>query len=431
MNKDKSNNEAKQEAKQEDTQANAEKETVKTKPVAESNVKKNTPTTSPVKPSSKKQQPSTQTPKNLAGKISLFVSLLLIIILVSAMYWLWPIIQQEQEEIETAQKALSQYQRRLNQTLDEKSQQINQQQQQINELLSALENSLSAQQIIAQRLDAHAAQLTTLSGTSRDAWIVEEVRYLLRLANQRRLMGGDANGVMGLLGSADNLLKELDAPDLFSVREAIAKNIIALKIAPKIDREGIYLQLLALQQQVESLPSAPLKLLSKKVEEQKPEEESLSFWNKIWMSMTSIFTNIDQYVRVTHHDEPVIPVLSEEQAIAQRQQLQLIFEQAKIALLKENEVMYQESLLSAKNVLLKNFQYFQENQSLVESIQLLKNQRIIIVLPDISSSLERLDNYLLQKNINIDPSHGGDEKDNKVEETPSDAINTSVKETAI
>ena len=58
-------------------------------------------------------------------------------------------------------------------------------------------------------------EMARYSANDRDAWLLAEAQYLLRLANQRLIMAGDAVAAEALLGSADNILLAVGrcAPD--------------------------------------------------------------------------------------------------------------------------------------------------------------------------------------------------------------------------
>lgn len=62
----------------------------------------------------------------------------------------------------------------------------------------------------------------------------------MHLANQRLLTERDSGNALALLESADEILRKLNEVQLIPVREALAKNIVALKSQPLVDREGYF-----------------------------------------------------------------------------------------------------------------------------------------------------------------------------------------------
>ena len=258
------------------------------------------------------------------------------------------------------------------------------------------------QKVIEQRLEAHDTRLRNLAGTSRNDWMLAEAKYLMRLANQRLLMERGTTGAQALLESADNILMAIDAVDLFVVRDALAKDIMALKLAPTIDREGIYLQLLALIDAVEKLPPVPpaaaqpsAALPTDTVESRSVEEAiGLSWSSRFFASLKDTFADLGQFIKIRHHDEPPEPLLSDEYQANLIYNLRLMFEQAQLALLREQSTIYWQSLEQAKQWLDKYYVHYPEKTVLVEQINSLQEQSITQVLPDIWSSLEQITDYI-------------------------------------
>ena len=116
--------------------------------------------------------------------------------------------------------------------------------------LSRLSKSLES---LKAQLAKQQATLARFSGAERENWLLAETRHLLRLANQRLVMGADPVAAEALLKSADTVLRGVDDPSLHVVRAAIAKEIAALRALPKVDLEGIYLRLAALMEQADKL----------------------------------------------------------------------------------------------------------------------------------------------------------------------------------
>src|SRR5690606_20723552 len=86
------------------------------------------------------------------------------------------------------------------------------------------------------------------TGPDRGLLQVLEAEELLRLAAHRLWLSRSPQGVLALLNRADRLLADLADPGLEPVREALAADTTALKLAPQPDIEGIYLRIAALQQ---------------------------------------------------------------------------------------------------------------------------------------------------------------------------------------
>ena len=130
-------------------------------------------------------------------------------------------------------------------------------QSQLDAGISALQGESSSQaqtveSLAAQLVDVR-AELARFGANDRESWLLAEAEYLLRLANQRLIMAGDAASAQALLSSADNILRELDDAGLHEVRGAVADDLAAVRAVPQVDVEGIYLRLSALVEQAGKL----------------------------------------------------------------------------------------------------------------------------------------------------------------------------------
>ena len=349
--------------------------------------------------------------RTLAKTIIYVLCVFVLLVLIGAVaYGLWKFWQVQDARIISAQ----QQQSGLSATVDKNTNQLQQQlSNQKKQLSLFIQQSNKEQQLLQQRLDAQLAKINTLSGVSRDGWMLEEARHLLRLANQRQLTGSNVSGIVGLLEAADNLLREIDLPDLFPIREQIQNDLIALKIAPSVDREGIYLQLNSLISQVQSLPPAPLTLSLKEKSASRESEsresaeitksnaslldgtkEEKTLWQKITSSVTSAFGSLDNYVRITNHSSKIEPILSDSKHIISKENLRLMLEQAQTALLREESIVYQVSIEKATVWLDKYYGHYPEKNAMIALLDELKTQTILVQLPNVSSSLYTLSQYI-------------------------------------
>ena len=304
-------------------------------------------------------------------------------------------LQPQQQRIQLLEESIDRQQ--------ELSNRLNNQQKSADEARTATEQLLESlsnnQQLIEQRLESHANRLRDLSGTSRDDWMLAEAKYLLRLASQHLLMERGTVGAQALLKSADEILTAIDDVDLFIVRQAVAKDLMALKLAPTVDREGIYLQLAALIDTVEKLPVIPLspqRQVTPSAESAEPGHiaDDKKWYSRLWFELRDTFVNLGQFIRIRHHDKPPEPLLSDEHKYHLAHNLRLMFEQSQSALLREQSEVYRQSLEQAKQWLNQYYAHYSKKDILVEEINQLQQQPIVQFLPDISGSLEQLTQYI-------------------------------------
>ncbi len=109
-----------------------------------------------------------------------------------------------------------------------------------------------------QRVAARNAEAPTQAPQS--GWQLAETEYLLRIANRQLLVDKDFRIALGLLRSADDLLRDLDDFTLYEVRATLAEEIRSLEQAAPVNISEIYLRLDTTKRQLSSLSLALPKL---------------------------------------------------------------------------------------------------------------------------------------------------------------------------
>lgn len=271
---------------------------------------------------------------------------------------------------------------------------------------SRLQQLQNDQQQIQQRLDSYSNRLRALAGTSRDDWLLAEARYLLRLASQRLLIERGTGGAQALLESADRVLQSVEDPDIQRVRNAIANDIVRLKLARNVDRQGIYARLSALQNQLQDLPSNPLRLdvsngsgLTERplvVEGDPPpgKVQPTVWYQTIWHSVKRVFAGLLGTVKIEHHDRPPVLLLSREEQTQLLKNLLLMLEQAKFALLHEEPEIYHSSLQQALDWWRDHYSHYSEYEIIKDDLRQLHQTGIVQELPSIAGSVQVLTDYI-------------------------------------
>ncbi len=239
-------------------------------------------------------------------------------------------------------------------------------------------------------LDNVLAQLSQEQETDERDWLHAEAAYLLRLANQRLQLEGDVEGAAALLRTADARLVDADNPALTPVRREIANELAALDAVPQVDRTGIYLALNAQQERIAGLR------LSQEIEER-------AVTSSIEQPPTGTFQRqlarfgeeLKDLVVIRQHDEALETLITPEQESYLRQSLRLILEQSQLALLKEEQALFEASIDKALTLL--NGYYDterEETQSVIARLQELKQTQVQPELPDISASQQALAGFI-------------------------------------
>lgn len=254
---------------------------------------------------------------------------------------------------------------------------------------------------LTQRLDSTSSKILGLTNMSRDDWKLAEVDYLLRMANQRILMEHEATNSLALAQSANGILAELQNADLFTARKKLTEEIEALKLASKVDREGIYLQLLAITQQIENLPL--IEPLFEEDEEtiaameEGEEPEAQTFWQGVARVGKNVWHKLSIYVRVRDQGRRVDAILPPEDQMYLKQNLRLMLEQAQIGLLREEQHVYQASLDKAQNWIRDYYPLNDQAQIVLNDLEQLKKSNVQQPLPDFTGSAAMVKEYLRQK----------------------------------
>lgn len=255
----------------------------------------------------------------------------------------------------------------------------------INERLQLLDS-------LPTRISSTEAALAALQGVSagaRDTWLLGEAEYYMQLANAQLQLAGNPELAVLALGMADERVAQLANPALTNVRIAIANEVAALGGMVTPDVAGITLKLASLAHVVESLPLRPIERIEDEVSEVTDEE--LGRLDRAWISVKSATSGLIKH-RTT--DEEVMPLISPEAEYFLRTNLALQMQTARLALLRGEQQVFEESLNDAVNWLQL---YFDANSAqvgaAVDSINELHGGMFAAETPDISGSLRLLRQY--------------------------------------
>lgn len=257
----------------------------------------------------------------------------------------------------------------------------------------------SEQRELQQQAQHSADRLAELAGTSRQDWQLAEAEYLLRLANQRLHLERDGNSALSLLLAADRVLQETRNPRLNPVRATLAEEILALRSSPMLDISGAVLRLQALQAQIIDLPWIPDRMLPDNGTallqvEAEPESVEKQWYERAWYTVRAALASV---VRIRARAEPVAAPLTPDQRYYLQQNMNLMLEQAQIALLREQEPLYRHNLQRVSQWL---DQYLliddERTQALKAALHELQGWQVTSERPDISASLLMLQRLMEQ-----------------------------------
>ena len=272
------------------------------------------------------------------------------------------------------------------------------------------------------RLQAQNKRLLSLSTTTREDWLLAEAEYLLKLASQRALIEKNSQSAASLMEEADGILRDLGDPDLYALREVIQRDLTALRLVTNVDQEGIYLGLLALANEIDTIPvlpeyssnellnsnpekttsvinqdndQGPNQGLANENKEALTEEDSFSSWKlKISSSFDRVVEKIKSSFNIVKYDESSMAMVSPEASVYVRQNLRLIIERAQLALLREQQVIYVSSLEQAEGWLYEYFPNSEMRTLFIKQLKEVADKNIVRQLPKVSESLNLLNTYI-------------------------------------
>ena len=257
---------------------------------------------------------------------------------------------------------------------------------QIESLQRRIEERLELLDSLPRRMSNLESSMSALQGVSagaRDTWLLAEAEYYMQIATAQLQLGNNPHLAMLALGMADERVVQMANPGLTEVRRAIADELAALEVMDKPDIEGVSLTLASLSRVVESLPLRTTD--AGRGDGDSATDEDLSGTERAWASVKGAMTGI---VKVTPPDEETRALLTPDTARLIRSNLALQLQAARLALLRGEQAIFEQSLDDA-NALLDA--YFDTGSAPVSSAQQtiveMRDSLFAVTPPDISESL--------------------------------------------
>lgn len=275
------------------------------------------------------------------------------------------------------------WQRELRSGLDDAKASFGDEASQLSKRLESVEAILAEQQ----------KELARFSASDRNSWLLAEAGHLLRLANQRLVMAGDPVAAQALLNSVDAVLREIDDPSLHAVRGAVAADIASLRAVPRVDVEGIYLRLAALIEQADKLVIFQLPEPAART----TPEAAKDWRDRLQQGYEAALAKLADYIIIRRRDVPMQALMDPQWEGLVRQNMRMLLEQAQVALLSGNQVLYDASLERAQHWVA---QFLQSDEVAARAISVEITQlglTIGVPQPDISRSLQALDVAIAQR----------------------------------
>jgi uroporphyrin-3 C-methyltransferase len=260
---------------------------------------------------------------------------------------------------------------------------------QLSALQADLEDRISLLDSLPSRMTNLENSIATLQGVStgaRNTWLLAEAEYYMQIANAQLQLAGNPHLAALALGMADERIVQLSDPALTGVRRALSDELAALDVMEKPDIEGITLTLSSLARVVDSLPLR--ETASTGTDEDAAVDLELSGASRAWASVKGAFSGL---VRVTPPDEAAAPLMTPDAVYFLRTNLTLQLQAARLALLRGEQAVFEQSLDDAAGWL---DLYFDAESAQVRGAKAtlaeIRSGLFAVAPPDISESLRLL-----------------------------------------
>jgi len=170
----------------------------------------------------------------------------------------------------------------------------------------------------------------------RQRWLTSRVADSVAVAEQALLINHDAAQAQQALLAADRLLAGQADVSLMPLRRALQQDLSVLSGLPRVDVAGIYLRLQNLDRRVTTLA------LPREAGRQVPQAvNAQDQMENLWQQGLAKFRAL---IVIRQYDEPLQPLLDASRLQLLRDQLSLLINQAELALLRGDGVVYRAAL---------------------------------------------------------------------------------------
>jgi uroporphyrin-III C-methyltransferase len=296
-----------------------------------------------------------------------------------AVGWMgWQEIQVLRNEI-TASSTLAPVVTRLEGRVDQHQSQFSEIQQQVNALAMQIERTESRNQSVIDRVESVAEQLARAQVDTRTSYTLAEAEYLLKLADQRLLIERNPETAIVLMQTSQALLGQLEDGRLLPVREQLAADVQALSSVERIDVLGMQAELLALDSVLESL-ELPVRRL-RAIEAEQTDAAPMNDW----------LQTLSEFIRIREVDAPIAPLVTAADAGRAREVLRLSLEQIKVAMIREDQALFDASVSQAIRITQHFFSTVEgAGLRVMQTLEQLAGQKVVRPIPDASAGLRAL-----------------------------------------
>ncbi len=238
-------------------------------------------------------------------------------------------------------------------------------------------------------LERSVAALQGVSIEARNTYLIAEAEYYMQIANAQLQLAGNPYLASLALEQADDRLLQMADPALTDTRAAIADELTALEVMEKPDIAGVTLVLASLARVVDSLPLRSAG--SAAADEAEADNDELSGPARVWAAVKDASSSL---IRITPPDGEKAALITPDIANLARSNLSLQLQAARLALLRGEQEIFEQSLDDADAWLDLYFDTRSEQvRSTRQTMAEIRAEYAAAAPPDISQSLRLLRQY--------------------------------------
>ena len=248
---------------------------------------------------------------------------------------------------------------------------------------------LRQMEALGGRMSAMEGTVSSLQGIStgaRDAWLLAEAEYYMQIANAQLQLAGNPHLATLALSLADERILQMANPALTEIRRALSNELRSLEVMEKPDTAGVSLTLASLAAVVDSLPLR--QEIIRAGDSESATDTELTGTDR---ALESLKSAMSKAVSIRRVDETVQPLIAPEAQYFLRANLALQLQAAKLAMLRGEEQLFQQSLDDAAAWLR---EYYNTGstpvQNALQTIADIRDSAFTVAVPDISESLRLL-----------------------------------------
>lgn len=268
---------------------------------------------------------------------------------------------------------------------------------QLQQTSAELQKVQQAEKLATAQLETVQLAVANLKMRNPNEWMLAEAEYLIRMAGRKLILEQDVTGSLALLASASRRITELNDPSLLPLRKIVEEDIAALATLPKVDRDGVALKLSI---QAAAVDKLVLNNITRPTvtKTDKALSENAADWQqnlaKSWRSFS------ENFITVRRQEADVEALLSPNQAWYLTENLKTKLLQAELAVYRQNQPAFNNSLDTAISWINRYFDKGLSNtQAMLTSLQTLRDSVITAKLPAKLNSAKAIQTTIKERKI--------------------------------